>query len=654
MEAETANVEASLEEFGWPLPPQCEPIAQKMASGLTFYPKKLDYNPVYINKLGEFRLEEAIENGKPISIKQLSLNTFTIAFLMSNLDKAEEIKARQVGPAFNTYVNKYYGHIHPTFRDPIASSRAQSHSDLQDLLRRTRDEIKGLVKGGSIENNGNIISLSSGQNRSNELQDGESQGTPQTTAGAIDSLISGGSSIKPQGEAEVRVSHDGSTRTVRDNHSALEPHVSSAVELPIASGSATSQAGTPTNPTAEESRETVNGTADVRLSLSAAEPPETRTPDGNCSVPLAEGSAAALGLDEDENASLRRYFPITEHIVDLPSCLSCAGNNHRTVDCQELNCAVCGVMGEHTTVGCPQNQRCDKCRQRGHESSECTSKLRASKDEMPGCDICNSRDHIESDCHFIWRSFRRKPEEMRKVRDILVYCYCCGNSGHYGGDCGLRRGSILSGGVTWSNSNLITYLDSNSSSQTLSASFEHKNPAKHRNGFAIRGKGGRPHERGREAIVLDDSEDDTETFLRPRINNPPSKRGRIQFAEQTWSSNAGRNDQSRWPQPTSYHSRDDVARYNRERSPLRYNDTRNYQPRTRDINYNSQPHRVPPARTYGWAASEEQNQRYAAPQPTSTMARGDDGGPARGKRNRGGKRTRKNKAERSRVAPAGR
>ncbi|RFU31740.1 hypothetical protein B7463_g4621, partial [Scytalidium lignicola] len=657
MEAETKNATVAFQNFGLPLPPHCQPIIDKIAGGLTLYPKRLDSTPVYVNKSGEFRLQEALDNGRPVSIKDLNLNLFTLAFLQGNPDKLESIKAKQLGAAYSIYVLKYYPHIHPTFRDPIISTQSHHSLELVAILRQARKELKESKKKNAPSKGGTQPPKAIPESR--ETQNDVTHEVLRTNANDVDVQISRGNNTSHKGEDIGENLHEDFRISEEENMQPL-----SSMDPSIPSGGITTQA-TVVQPASivQTSHQTPN-VADGEVFVVDAAPAEIEFQDDGSNAASVGESDAIKEYDEVEYGILQRYFPATGSTTNPPRCLSCAGNDHCTIDCDAFTCATCGVKGEHTTISCPQNQRCGKCRQLGHVIFECPEKLRISKDERPGCDICKSTSHVETGCSFIWRSFRIKPEEVKKVNSILVYCHCCGNIGHYGGECGLRKRSIPSGGFTWSKSNLAMYLDPSSANQALSAAVDYSIPTKSQNGLSIKGKGGRPHDRERQTIVIDDSDDDVSTFIRPKVSNAPLRMGGIHIVQPSRSSNANANvnananNPSYWAPPATYHARDNSARYGHERTfspPPRYNEPPNYQPRAMDMNYNSRPHRGQSSYSSGWTAQGEQHQRNAFPPPPSNTIRGDDGAP-RAKKVRIGKRTRRNreKAERDRIAATGR
>ncbi|TAQ88058.1 hypothetical protein B7494_g3609 [Chlorociboria aeruginascens] len=228
--------------------------------------------------------------------------------------------------------------------------------------------------------------------------------------------------------------------------------------------------------------------------------------------------ALDIELSEVELKLQMKYFPSVDRSKHY--CLACAEAGHRTVNCPYLTCSACGVTGYHTTAACPLNQRCGKCWQHGHSTSQCQEKLLPSKDETGGCTLCNSEDHLEWACHLIWRSFNPKPEEIVKVRGIPVSCYFCGGIGHFGADCGLRIGPIASGGITWSQANLQKYLEPSSRQRAIFAAPDYSIPSKPKKDLSIKGRANDP-------ITLDDSDSDDVTFIQAKIAKSGAKHGSI-------------------------------------------------------------------------------------------------------------------------------
>ncbi|PSS20355.1 hypothetical protein M430DRAFT_41672 [Amorphotheca resinae ATCC 22711] len=349
---------------------------------------------------------------------------------------------------------------------------------------------------------------------------------------------------------------------------------------------------------------------------------------------------------ELERELLQKYFPSRAGSATAPRCLSCASSGHKTYDCPALTCNICG--GGHSKFTCPENQRCGKCRLKGHQTAECPEKLFATKAETGGCEICQSQDHLETACHFIWRSFAPRPEEIRTVRYIPIYCYVCGANGHYGPECGLHRGKILSGGVTWSKSNLQKYLDPASNDRAIAAGTDYSLPSLPRKGFSIKGIANDP-------ITLDDSDDDP-NFIRPKVNRPSTnsqRGGTIRFAPNSMVNQVPSTEPS-YQRPSNpprqarpqFGGYAESARYGRERTfspppryPLRseFPEDDRYRPRapTREE------FRPPSEAQYGRRAMPVDNgfQGGQSGRGRGTAVRG-------GSHNRGKKRTRSSKQDR--------
>ncbi|KAF8847766.1 hypothetical protein BDZ45DRAFT_681668 [Acephala macrosclerotiorum] len=218
----------------------------------------------------------------------------------------------------------------------------------------------------------------------------------------------------------------------------------------------------------------------------------------------------------------QKYYPSSSSTI---RCLSCAKIGHMSDIRPALNCMACGIHGKHSTLMCPRDMPCGKCRGHGHTRQQCPEKLFLPTSEM-SCDLCGSHNHLETECHNIWRSFDPSPNEVIVVSGIPVYCYTCGNSGHYGPDCGLFQGQrILSGGYTFSEPNLLKYSDPMSRVRAISAGVDYTIPPRpsNKNNYSIKGKG-----RANDPITFDESEED-EPFLRPSVMSGNVPRGPIRF-----------------------------------------------------------------------------------------------------------------------------
>jgi hypothetical protein len=238
----------------------------------------------------------------------------------------------------------------------------------------------------------------------------------------------------------------------------------------------------------------------------------------SCSSTSSDAQVANLDLDERQLSLQGKYFPSsTGTTTETGYCLACSRVGHDCSNCPALSCQSCGES--HSTFRCPQRQRCSKCRERGHSRDLCPEKLGVPKSEM-SCDYCNSTEHLEAGCHQLWRSFDPTSDKIRTVQNIIVDCYNCGGSSHFGPECGLHTGrGLLTGGVTWSKKNLSKYVDPTCDRRALSAGVDYTIPSKSK--FSIKGKANNP-------ITFDDSsDDDAESFIRPKIQ--PPGRGNIRF-----------------------------------------------------------------------------------------------------------------------------
>lgn len=216
-----------------------------------------------------------------------------------------------------------------------------------------------------------------------------------------------------------------------------------------------------------------------------------------------------------------KYYPSAS---DEIRCLVCAQLGHISVTCPELNCVTCGIQGKHSTVMCPREMPCGRCRSRGHSLDDCPEKLAMPRSEMT-CDLCGASNHMETECHRIWRSYE-PPKKVVRVSGIPVYCYSCGDADHYGPDCALYQGAgVRDADYTFTGVNLFRYLDRNSQRRAISAGIDYSIPRpKNSKSYNIKGKG-----KANDPITLDDSDD--EEFIRPSVMSGNVPRGNITFGK---------------------------------------------------------------------------------------------------------------------------
>ncbi|KAF3760797.1 hypothetical protein M406DRAFT_334415 [Cryphonectria parasitica EP155] len=184
--------------------------------------------------------------------------------------------------------------------------------------------------------------------------------------------------------------------------------------------------------------------SDVEMDAAATAPEEI-------SVPQAE-------LDQRHH-----YYPeVPDNAV---FCLTCAQAGHSTTSCPEAKCKFCS--GPHFNYECPTRQRCSKCRKLGHTKAKCSEKLAAAPGEVTmECAVCEGHDHSEQNCTSLWQVYRPQPGKVKKVKSLPIFCYCCGEEGHYGGDCGLADLSVPPTKI-WTYSVASLYIDPASNEEAL-------------------------------------------------------------------------------------------------------------------------------------------------------------------------------------------
>ena len=226
--------------------------------------------------------------------------------------------------------------------------------------------------------------------------------------------------------------------------------------------------------------------------------------------PSKTASVLADLSPHDLNAQLR-YFHTTKarEEVDVTTpvrCVVCAKEGHMARACESLTCSSCGAFNKHTTQACPNNAKCGKCREQGHDEARCPYKLKRLPRHEIVCDLCQRSGHIEDDCELVWRTSGRPWESDLAHANVRLSCYECGHSGHLGNDCPSRKPHKAMGTSTW---------DGNMGLVSIKSTQELK----------IKGKATRQN-----PINLDESDDERANFYRRKVSLPePVRKGQIRI-----------------------------------------------------------------------------------------------------------------------------
>ncbi|KAE8450743.1 hypothetical protein EG329_005656 [Mollisiaceae sp. DMI_Dod_QoI] len=462
----------------WPLPKEYNTISASIKNGKTWYPSHKKGVRPYQNKNGTFKISQIFDNGGlPIPLQKFSFNAFVPAFLMENEGNWKTLDQRTLKASFNHYLSSFYYHVINLEPKVRSTADAPDAITLEDAKQQVSLMLPTAAPTAAV---------------AHETRSHSSAVTSNNTAtsGYADAEMSGQSNVKQ-------------TSTISASTVSTAGPIKKDLSHP------------------KEKETITHESKDVDVVMTTAAPSAQSIVD----VPTP---TFAIVDDADLREALmflqQKYYPSTSNII---RCLACAKVGHTNDTCPAMNCLACGVQGKHSTWMCPREMPCEKCRSRDHTRRECPEKLSLPRSEM-SCDLCGSRDHLETACPQIWRSFNPSPSEIIVVSGIPVHCYLCGGADHYGPDCGLfRGGKILSGGTTWSKSNLLKYLDPSSRDRAISAGIDYSLPPKSNKNknFNIKGKG-----KANDPITLDDSDD--EQFLRPSVMTGNVPRGQIQFGNQ--------------------------------------------------------------------------------------------------------------------------
>ena len=142
------------------------------------------------------------------------------------------------------------------------------------------------------------------------------------------------------------------------------------------------------------------------------------------------------------------YYYLPRDQLDLGKpvyCLLCFQEGHMASSCglnevslpsnipmdlsNDWQCEHCGARNKHQSRFCPTHRRCLRCRERGHDKEQCSSKLLETT--IP-CDLCNSFNHLEDKCPMVWmQSTHSNPGPMA----LNISCCNCASKTHLVGDC---------------------------------------------------------------------------------------------------------------------------------------------------------------------------------------------------------------------------
>ncbi|KAJ5972000.1 uncharacterized protein N7479_001918 [Penicillium vulpinum] len=150
--------------------------------------------------------------------------------------------------------------------------------------------------------------------------------------------------------------------------------------------------------------------------------------------PSAPTALVDLSQTDLENLAKYVYFDRNIHDLDLKlpiSCLECQSEGHMADVCPKKECEHCGAWNQHQSSTCPDWRRCQRCRERGHDEPQCTSKLRSFASEVP-CDYCGN-EHLESECDYLWRFPSRDLHSDQVI--VSICCANCCSAKHLVGDC---------------------------------------------------------------------------------------------------------------------------------------------------------------------------------------------------------------------------
>ena len=270
-------------------------------------------------------------------------------------------------------------------------------------------------------------------------------------------------------------------------------------------------------------------------SLPTANPlPPKPTPEKNTIETTITPVPRLMDLSSDELQLQLKYafFDVGPTRVDLSQpavCLSCLRIGHVERVCPEVTCLHCSE--KHSSRLCSSNQRCTKCRERGHRADSCPTVMKVTT--VP-CDICGNLTHVEQSCPR--RFFQANPHPITEPQKLWISCCRCASKTHLVGDCPQANQLTTS---RWSLKAFAPGSVTNLNAGPDMARMEEvaANRGLRPEGLRIRGRAGL-HRAGvpNQTHASNDNRDgdDEEQFLRPRISNPDDRvAGRTSVNTQT-------------------------------------------------------------------------------------------------------------------------
>ncbi|KAL4803607.1 hypothetical protein BDV18DRAFT_36687 [Aspergillus unguis] len=164
--------------------------------------------------------------------------------------------------------------------------------------------------------------------------------------------------------------------------------------------------------------------------------------------PTAPSVLSDLNRDDMELQAKIVFYSrdINDINLQLPIvCVECLREGHLAEVCPLRECVHCGSWNQHQSSLCPKWRRCQRCRERGHDSKGCPSALKSSASEVP-CDLCGSSGHVEFDCDFLWKLPRQDTTGAPAL--VSISCAHCTSSHHLIGDCPSLTRPFLSSSFT--------------------------------------------------------------------------------------------------------------------------------------------------------------------------------------------------------------